>query len=118
LVVDREVTGVADHVVRQVHFGHPGQLLGPEYVAVAQVRREQQRLGLRMGRRGLRIPKWIRAPQVQRRRFGRQARGPTPNATPGGATREYYTERGEHRCATARTVHVLSAPSRSERRPP
>jgi len=64
LVVDREVTGVADYVVRQVHFGHPGQLLGPEYVAVAQVRCEKQWFGRRMGRRGLGIPQRIRTPQV------------------------------------------------------
>jgi len=55
-----------------------------------------------MGRRGLGVPQWIRTPQVQWRRFRRQARGPPPHATTGGATREYYTERGEHRCATGK----------------
>lgn len=102
LVADREVTGVAEHPLRPEHVGHLGQLLGPEYLPVAQVRREQQRLRGRMGRRGLGIPQRVRAPQVQRRGLGRQARGPPPHATPGGATHE-YTERGAHG-ATGRTA--------------
>lgn len=101
LVADREVTGIADHPLRPEHVGHLGQLLGPEYLPVAQVRREQQRLRGRMGRRGLGIPQRVRAAQVQRRGLGRQARGPPPHVAPGGATHE-YTERGAHG-ATGRT---------------
>lgn len=102
MVADREVTGIADHVVRSEHLGHPRQLPGPEYVPVAQVRRQQQRLGGRMGRRGHGVPQRVRAPQVQRRGLGRQARGRPPHATPGGAAHHEYTERGSHG-RTART---------------
>lgn len=56
LFVNGKVTGIAEHPVRLKHVRHFGQLLGPEYLAVAQVRREQQRIGGRMGRRELGIP--------------------------------------------------------------
>lgn len=40
-IANRKVTGIADYPVRPEHVGHFGQLFGPEYVPVAQVRREQ-----------------------------------------------------------------------------
>lgn len=54
--VDGKVSGIAEHPVRLEHVHHFGQLFGPEYLAVAQVRREQQRVGGRMGRRKLGVP--------------------------------------------------------------
>lgn len=77
-VADREVTGIGSDPVRTEHLvRHFGQMLGPEYVPVSKIWREQQRFGGRMGRGGLGIPQGIRAAQVQRSGFGRQARGST-----------------------------------------
>jgi len=98
-VADRKVTGIGGDPVRPEHVRHFGQVLGPEYVPVPQVRREQQRLGDRTGRGGLGVPQRIRAPQVQRRGLGRRARGRTRHATPPRDDEYGYdTERGAHGC--------------------